>query len=319
MVEQVKRVMIEIGDNSAGLRLDHFLARQFPQLSRVLLRRAIAGGQVLVNERRVRAGYTLRSGDTVQAEVSDTPTPALVPEPIPIRIVFEDEHLLVVEKAAGMLVYQNGKVTAGTLMNALCYHLQQVSPGARPGLIHRLDRDTSGLMVVAKTEQAHRVLSKHFRKRLVVKKYLALVHGRIVGDTFEIRLPIGWVADAFPHWQVTTAGRDAVTGICVRERFSHFTLIEVEPKTGRTHQIRIHLATLGHPIVGDQVYGREHSELFRIDEAMLDRQFLHASCLEFHHPRSGEWLTFSSPLPSELAALVEKVSDSGSGFNSGLP
>jgi 23S rRNA pseudouridine1911/1915/1917 synthase len=299
----VSELIIEIGEAAVGLRLEPFLVERLPQVSRVFLRRAIANGQVLVNANRSRTGHKLRLGDIVDIRIPITATPALVPEPIPLDVVFEDDHLVVINKPAGMLVHPNGKITSGTLMNALCHHIQQSSSGARPGLVHRLDRDTSGLIVVAKTEQAHRVLSKHFRKRMVVKKYLALAHGEVAEDSFEIGLPIGWVAEAFPHWQVTAPGRESLTGVRVVERFSNYTLIEAEPKTGRTHQIRIHLAAVGHPLVGDRLYGKKDE----VRAPVLERHFLHASSLEFHHPKTGEWLAFSSLLPPDLKSLIANL------------
>jgi len=311
VTEKTINQVFQIREEHEGMPLDHFLARRFPQVSRFVLRRTVASGQVRVNSRKFRSKYKLQAGDTVEVEISPPANPALVPEPIPIRVVFEDAHILVVDKPAGLLAHPNRTETSGTLMNALCYYLQQYSPEARPGLVHRLDRHTSGLMVVAKTEQAHRVLAKHFRKRMVEKRYLALAHGIMEPDSVEVCLAIGWVGDNYPHWQVTAAGREAVTQLRVVERIDGYTLIEAAPKTGRTHQIRIHLAALGHPVVGDSVYGTNQQEAFRrLTERMgltFDRHFLHASCLQFNHPRTGEQLRFTSPLPEELAALIEKV------------
>jgi 23S rRNA pseudouridine1911/1915/1917 synthase len=311
VTDAVNTKVFEVDDEADGIRLDHFLDRQFPQVSRVWLRRIAANGKVHVNRRAARGGRKLRAGDIVEIEIPDTLTPALIPEPIPITVVLEDDHLLVVDKPAGMLVYPSPAVTSGTLMNALCFHLQPTSPGARPGLVHRLDRQTSGLIIVAKTQPAHRVLAKHFRQRRVVKKYLALVHGHVARDSFEIGLSIGWVENDYPHWQVTLDGREAVTSARVLQRIGQYTLIEAEPKTGRTHQIRVHLAATGHPIVGDAVYGKQHHEGFRKPVESIDigfdRHFLHASCLQFNHPTSGERLELSSPLPEDLAMLVERI------------
>jgi 23S rRNA pseudouridine1911/1915/1917 synthase len=311
VTEKTINQVFQIGEEYQGMRLDYFLARQFPQTSRVVLRDAIATGQVLVNGRKLRSKYKLQVGDCVEVEVPLTSHPAFMPEPIPIQIVFEDAHILVVDKPAGMLVHPNRETGTGTLMNALCYYLQQNDPGSRPGLIHRLDRHTSGLIVVAKTEHAHRVLARHFRQRMVVKKYLALVYGEMSLDSLEISLPIGWVPDVFPHWQVTDQGREAITGLCVLERFPGFTLIGAELKTGRTHQIRIHLAAIGHPLVGDATYGNEPQEASRppVEKtgSTINRHFLHASYLQFRHPRSGEPLSFSSPLPKDLASLIDRI------------
>jgi 23S rRNA pseudouridine1911/1915/1917 synthase len=299
--------VIEVGQDGHGVRLDHFLERQFPQVSRVFLRRAVANNKILVNGHKANATRRLHAGDLVQINVALTSTPALVPEPIPVRILFEDEHLLVVDKPAGMLVYPNPEVTSGTLMNALCFLMQQGGTGLRPGLVHRLDRDTSGLMVVAKTTQAHRVLAKHFRLHWVTKKYLALVHGRVVQDSLEVSLPVGRVPDKNPYWQVTLEGREALTCVRVLERVQDYTLLEAEPKTGRTHQIRVHLAAIGHPVVGDSMYGCERQS----ETPALNRHFLHAASLEFNHPRSGERLRLFSPLPPDLADFLDAVRNMG--------
>jgi 23S rRNA pseudouridine1911/1915/1917 synthase len=307
--ERSVRFVFSIGEAEAGERLDHFLARAFPQLSRVLLRRATADGRVRVNGERSRSNYRVRAGDRVTVEIDPRPTPALVPEPIPLRIVFEDDVLLVVEKPAGMLVYPNREVTSGTLLNALCYHLRQQAPGARPGLVHRLDRFTSGLLLVAKTESAHRTLARHFRERRVRKTYLALVHGEVRPETMRIAQPIGWDPDHSPHWRVMDSGREALTELRVLERARGLTLVEVQPQTGRTHQIRIHLAAIGHPIVGDALYGREAHAAFQawMQRAgrRFERHFLHAAALAFHHPHTGQWLSFCSPLPEEFRELLD--------------
>jgi len=307
--EQSARFTFLIGEAEAGQRLDHFLARAFPQVSRVLLRRATADGRVRVNGHLSRSNYRLRAGDLVTVEIAPRPTPALIPEPIPLHIVFEDEALLVVEKPAGMLVYPNRQTTSGTLLNALCYHLSQQAPGMRPGLVHRLDRFTSGLLVVAKTESAHRALARHFRERRVEKTYLALVHGELREAELRIAQPIGWAPQQYPHWRVMDSGREALTEIRVLEVGHGLTLLEARPQTGRTHQIRIHLAAIGHPIVGDALYGPHAYAAF---EAWMqrvgrrfERHFLHAASLAFPHPRTGEQLRFHSPPPEEFRELLE--------------
>lgn len=311
MAGKITRRVFRIDDEHKGMRLDHFLARQFPQVSRVVLRRATAEAHVRVNRRKSKSNYKLRPGDEVEVELDTTPHPALTPEPIPLTIVFEDEDILVVDKPAGMLVYPNRAIRSGTLMNALCAHLHRTAPGLRPGLIHRLDRHTSGLLVVAKHERAHRTLAKHFHQRMVTKKYLALVHGRLDADAMDISLPIGWVAEAYPHWQIVEEGREAITRVRVLEQLSEFTFVEAEPRTGRTHQIRIHLAAIGHPVVGDALYGKQQHEAFlnMIEERGIrfDRHFLHAASLEFRHPRSGEWIRCTSPLPDDLVRLLEEL------------
>lgn len=311
----VGRVRLDVSCDWQGMRLDHFLARQFPRISRVVLRRATAEGRVRVNDRPSRSNYRLREGDVITVEIAEPPSPGLIPEPIPLRILFEDEHLLVVDKPAGMLVHPTRTVTSGTLLNALSFYLQSQQPPSRPGLVHRLDRETSGLVVVAKTEQAHRVLARHFRERRVSKYYLALVRGTVAEDVFDITWPIGWVADRYPHWWVVETGRPALTTVRVWERLAGFTLVEAEPKTGRTHQIRIHLAACGHPVVGDRLYGRDRTGSGGGSEAsgpIFPRHFLHAWRIVFHHPRTGDWCDIRSPLPSDLTSLLDEIrSESG--------
>jgi 23S rRNA pseudouridine1911/1915/1917 synthase len=307
--ERNESFAFSIGEGEAGQRLDHFLARAFPQLSRVLLRRATAEGRVRVNGQPSRSTYRLRAGDRVTVALNPTPTPGLVPEPIPVPILFEDDAILVVEKPAGMLVHPSRQVTSGTLLNALCHHLSQHAPGTRPGLVHRLDRLTSGLLVIAKTEHAHRVLARHFRERRVLKAYVAIVHGELREETLEIARPIGWDPDHHPHWRVMDAGREAVTEVRVLQRARGLTLLEARPRTGRTHQIRLHLAAIGHPVVGDALYGGEAHAAFEAwmqrAGCRFERHFLHASTLAFHHPRTGEWLCFHSPPPEDFRALLE--------------
>lgn len=309
MSERIAHFAFQIGEAEAGQRLDHFLARAFPQHSRVLLRRATAQGWVRVNGEPSRSNYRLRQGDRVTVQLDSTPTPGLVPEPIPLSILFEDEVLLVLEKPAGMLVHPNRQVRSGTLLNALCHHLKERAPGTRPGLVHRLDRFTSGLLVVAKTESAHRILARHFRERRVVKTYLAVVHGDFRAEPLRITLPIGWDPNRYPHWNILDSGREAITDVRALERAGGLTLIEAQPRTGRTHQIRIHLAAIGHPVVGDSLYGREAHAAFdawmhRVGQR-FDRHFLHAARLAFFHPHTGQWLDFHSPPPEDFRRLLE--------------
>lgn len=302
MGEEISKTLLEVGPEAEGMRLDHFLARRMTTAGRYTLRQAIANGLVTVNQQARRRSYKLKAGDLVEVSTPIPCSHAFIPEAIPITVVFEDEHILVVDKPANMLVHPSKSVRCGTLMNALTHYLQQHDPSARPGLIHRLDRHTSGLMVIAKTEQAHRVLSRHFGKRMVTKKYLALVHGVVEQDHLEIRLPIAWTGETFPHWHASPEGRQTLTIVRVIERFRAFTLLEAEPKTGRTHQIRIHLAALGHPLVGEELYARQECE-----SSLLRRHFLHASFLQFRHPRTGQWLCFTSPLPQELDQFIRRL------------
>jgi len=279
----------------AGRRVDDYLASQLGWLSRIRIARLISDGHCLVNGIVARPGKKLAVGDSVEVSEPDGPPTAMTPEPIPLQVVYEDEHVMVVVKPAGMLVHPTIGVKRGTLANGLVYHLNRdlsgVTGGAviRPGIVHRLDKATSGLMVVAKTPRALSVLSKHFRRKLVKKRYLALVNGRIVDEEKLISAPIGRDPDRRPHWGVMEAGKPSETRLRVLERRDGATFVELEPITGRTNQLRIHCAFLGHPILGDSLYGpgmEEHDN----GQTASPRLFLHACKLGFHHPQSGEWI-----------------------------
>lgn len=300
-----------ITDDGVGQRLDEFLASQLGGLSKIRIARLIAEGCCLINELRAEAGMRLKMGDSVEIEVPDGSPTAMNPEEIPLDIIYEDEELVVVVKPEGMLVHPTISVKAGTLANALAYHFNRerytgepflAAPAlVRPGIAHRLDRDTSGLMVVAKTPRALRVLTRHFSKRLVEKAYTALVHGEVAGDEGSIVGAIGRDASRRPQWWVSESGKPAETRYRVLERVRGATLLELQPVTGRTNQLRIHCAYRGHPIAGDRYYGSPDSS------CMSDRLFLHASRLTFIHPAGGERLLFTSALPDDLLALLSRL------------
>jgi len=303
-----------IAQENAGTRLDEFLERKYLNISRTRLRRFIEGPCVLVNSAISRPGYKLAVGDVVEVEIAELPVTAMIPEPIELNIIFEDEHLIVIDKPAGMLVHPNVAVKSGTLLNALCYHFSKTTGGTnriRPGLVHRLDKNTSGIMVIGKTERAVGALSKQFRLQRVSKVYTALVHGCINEDEGVIEAPIGFDLNTWPRWQVMETGRPARTRYSVQDRFDRFTLLALAPETGRTNQIRIHCAHLGHPLFGDAVYGKAENERFFSSPQgqllKLDRHFLHASQLSFRHPVTREDITFNVPLPAELSRLLESI------------
>jgi 23S rRNA pseudouridine1911/1915/1917 synthase len=299
--------------DSAGERLDAFLAERIEGWSRARLQRLIADADVLVNGHAVKASYKLRIDDEIEVELTPLPSTAFAPENIPIEIVYEDDDLIVVNKPAGIVVHPAAGATTGTLANALAYHFQQLSTAAgkaRPGIVHRLDKGTSGLLVVAKTESAHERLADQFRAREVFKSYVALVHGQVVKDSGEIDQPIARDPRHRTRMAVVRGGRPALSICRVRQRFDRFTLLDVELKTGRTHQIRVHLAWVKHPVVGDEVYGggRDNTVTepkLRALIGRLGRQFLHAERLGFHHPRTHERLSFESPLPTDLQTVIE--------------
>ncbi len=339
--EQSNGLILRVDGSGSGKRLDAFLAEHIEGWSRSQLQKLIENGDVLVNEKPAKASYKLRDGDELDIDLTVEPAARFEPENIPLDIVFEDEHLAVINKPAGMVVHPGAGVQSGTLANAIAWHFKSVprmaagdqsvppasaggqfaDPGStnwppalaggsdRAGIVHRLDKDTSGLIVVAKDEQTHEALAEQFRRRQVFKSYVALVHGSPRDNSGTIDRPIA--RDRWHRTRMTVAanGRQAISLWKVRQRFEKFTLLEVEIKTGRTHQIRVHLASINHPVVGDWTYneGRDNtindSDIKRAVESM-NRFFLHAEKLSFIHPRTGEQLSFTSELPEELNSLL---------------
>jgi 23S rRNA pseudouridine1911/1915/1917 synthase len=291
------------------MRLDKYLADQMLGLSRSAWQRLIGDGQVTVNGEPAKASYKVRPGDMVIASLPEEEPLRPVAEAIPLAIVYEDTALLVVDKPAGMVVHPAPGHPGGTLVNAVLAHHPELAAagGGRPGIVHRLDRDTSGLIVIAKTEKVRRALQRQFKERQVYKAYLALLDGNLQPSWGRIEAPIGRDPHHRQRMTVLAGGREAVTEYHVLEQFDHrvgpaagtYTLIEAEPRTGRTHQIRVHTSSIGHPVVGDKVYGRHRTRL------PLDRQFLHAHRLAFKHPLSGRRLELETPLADDLAAVLE--------------
>lgn len=293
------------------MRFDQFLALHFPAISLTRLRNAIRQGEARLNGRTSFAGWVLRAGDEVTIQLDpDAPTSAM-PENIPLEILFEDEDLLVVNKPVNLLSHPSHKEKSGTLMNAIAWHFLHHPPAPgkaapRPTLLHRLDRDTSGVMALAKTERASRIVSKAFRERRVKKLYLALVHGVVTEDTGLIDAPLGR-ADGWPRWCVSETGDPSQTNFTVKQRFAEYTLLELEPLTGRTHQLRIHCTHIGHPIVGDQVY-KGTTPLPALPSSKPKHQLLHAHSLMLRHPHSQEDLTFLAPLPLAMEKILQELS-----------
>lgn len=281
-------------------RLDHVLARRVPHLSRMRLRQALDAAGVRVNGSPQPAGWRVRAGDVVQAEFPEDAVSAMTPEPIPLTILHEDEALIVVDKPAGMVVHPAGRYRSGTLANALAHHFNvagAADPPIRPGMVHRLDRATSGLMVVAKTQAALSRLTIEFQQKRVEKRYAALVHGAVSPDGGDWSAPIGADPEATPKWGIRPEGRPAHTRYSVRERLPGYTLLDLEPVTGRTNQLRLHCAHFGHPIAGDDLFGQG-------PEPDLGRLFLHARLLAFRHPASGKEMHLESDLPPELTQFL---------------
>ncbi|MFS8084749.1 MAG: RluA family pseudouridine synthase [Acidobacteriota bacterium] len=300
---------------NVGERLDSFLATQIEGWSRARLQRLIEDADVLVNGHIAKSSYKLHPDDQIEVELTPSPSTAFAPENIPLDIVFEDDDLIVVNKPAGMVVHPAAGAEAGTLANALAFHFAQLSNtagAARPGIVHRLDKGTSGLLVVAKTESAHEHLADQFRAREVFKSYLALVHGQVEKKTGTIDQPIARDPRNRIRMAVVRGGRPALSIYRVRRRFERFTLLDIELKTGRTHQIRVHLAWLKHPVVGDEVYGGGRDKTVpnaqvRAQISRMGRQFLHAEQLGFRHPRTGEEVRFTAQPPADLQQLLQQL------------
>ena len=308
--------------DDAGERLDQFLTAKIPETSRARVQRLISEGKVRVDEADAKASLRLRGNERVSV-LGAAPLPPLraMAEEIPLDVVFEDGDMAVVNKPAGMMVHAGAGATEekrnrGTLVNALLHRFGKLSDAGgelRPGIVHRLDKATSGLIVVAKNDEAHRRLSAQFAKREVKKTYIALVHGWLKCDQGTIRSSIS--RDRVRRTRMTTriaGGREAVTHYRAKQRIDSplgkFTLLEIQIDTGRTHQIRVHLASLGHAVVGDNLYGAPR-ELHGKNETRttLTRNFLHAADLKLQHPRSGEAMSFSRPLPRELLEFLNLV------------
>lgn len=308
-------LVFTVAQPEAGLRLDAYLADQISGWSRARLQRLIDDQDVLVNGKAAKASYKLRAKDEIEVELAPSPSANFAAEDIPLDIVFEDEAIIVVNKPSGMVVHPAAGAYSGTLANALAFHFQQLSARAgsiRPGLVHRLDKDTSGLLVVAKTDEAHENLAEQFRSRKVFKNYVALVYGVVKLPTGRIEQPLARDPRNRTRMAVVSGGREALSLFTVRRSYAAFTLLDVELKTGRTHQIRVHLSWLKHPVVGDELYsaGRDNSVQnvrLRARIRKLNRQFLHAQQLGFRHPQTGEQVQFVAPLPAELSGLLEEV------------
>lgn len=312
--EENSNLSFKAETDNAGKRLDAFLAEKIEGWSRSRLQKLISDGDALVNEKESKPSYKMRAGDSVEIELTEIAVEGFEPEDIPLEIVYEDEFLAVINKRAGMVVHPGAGVSGGTLANAIAHHFQIRNPQSairnRLGIVHRLDKDTSGLIVVAKSEEIHEALSEQFRNREVFKSYIALVHGEPEENAGEVDAPIAREKHNRTKMAVRAHGRSALSLWKVKKRYEKFTLLAVEIKTGRTHQIRVHLASINHPIVGDETYnaGRDKTVFdLTIRKAIQDlgRFFLHAEKLAFTHPASGERLSFIALLPDELTDFLE--------------
>ena len=293
---------IKVIDNG-NVRIDKYL-KENTEYSRSKIQKFIDNGNVLVNEVVVKASYIVRNGDVISINQEMDNEMEILPEDIKLDILYEDDYLLVVNKPSGMVVHPGCGNYSHTLVNALMYRvnkLSSVNGSVRPGIVHRIDADTSGLLLVAKNDMVHNDLANQIAKKSVIRKYIALVVGVINEDTATIDAPIGRDKIDRKKMCVTATGKDAVTHYKVLERFGQATYVECRLETGRTHQIRVHMASIGHPLLGDTVYGSSRNPYH------LEGQALHAMILGFVHPRTGEYMEFTAPLPEYFVKLLSKL------------
>ena len=293
---------LKIDAAAAGLRLDKAVA-DLTELSRGLVNEQIKNGQILVNGVTKKAKYAVKEGDVISYEVPEPEVVEYVAENIPLEIVYQDEDVAVVNKPQGMVVHPSAGHTSGTLVNALMYHIKDLSGingVLRPGIVHRIDKDTSGLLMIAKNDQAHLALADELKDKKSLRKYWAIVHGNLPNDRGVIEAPIGRSEKDRKKQAVTAKGKPALTRFQVLERFGEYTLVKLQLETGRTHQIRVHMAYIGHPVAGDEVYGPRKT-------LKGHGQFLHARTLGFTHPRTGEVLEFTAEAPAIFLETLEKL------------
>lgn len=289
----------------AGLRLDVFLVGQFPELSRSHLQRLIAEGCVRIGGKSVKANYKLRGGESVAVRLPEAKPAQVRAEKIPLDVLYEDLDVIVINKARGMVVHPAAGNFEGTLVNALLSHcgdLSGINGQIRPGIVHRLDKDTSGVMIAAKNDAAHISLARQIKDKTASRRYLAIVHGNIKEDEGVIRGAIGrHPKDRKKMAVVTGSGKEATTRFQTLERFGPYTLVECVLSTGRTHQIRVHMTYIGHPVVGDPKYGSAKSPF------AISGQALHSRTLSFAHPRTGETMEFTAPLPEDMEKILKRL------------
>lgn len=288
-----------------GFRIDRYLAKQKPELSRSMIQKLIEDHAVLVNQKPVRTSYQIRKQDQITIQIPEVKESNMKAQDIPIDIIYEDQDILVVNKPKGMVVHPANGNPDGTLVNAIMAKckdgLSGIGGELRPGIVHRLDKDTSGLLIVAKNDQAHIKMSEQIKNREVKKIYIALVKGIVKENEATIQMPIGRSPQDRKKMAVRKDGKEAVTHFKVLKRYLHNTLLELKIDTGRTHQIRVHMAQIGHPVVGDMVYSKGKNEFG------VEGQMLHAKRLEFMHPITGKKLILEAPLPKYFEEILQKL------------
>lgn len=298
-------MILEITENQAGERIDRFLADS-QDLTRSFLQKILKEGDVIVNGKSVKANYKLRKGDRIEFEIPEAVEPDIVAEDIPLSILYEDADVLVVDKPKGMVVHPAAGHYSRTLVNAVMYHckgeLSGINGVLRPGIVHRIDRDTTGSIIICKNDMAHNEIARQLKEHSINRRYRAIVTGVLKDEKGTIEGAIGRDKKDRKKMAITADGKPAVTHYRVLQRFKHYTYVECVLETGRTHQIRVHMASIGHPLLGDEVYGR------RSDKYKCEGQCLHAMTLGFHHPRTGEYIEVNAPLPpyfEHLLAVLE--------------
>ena len=299
-------VTYEISAEKAGERIDKFLSGELSELSRSYIQKLLKEGMVTLNGRPLKANYRLREKDEIEIRIPPAMEPDILPEDIPLDILYEDRDVLVVNKPKGMVVLPAAGHYTGTLVNALMYHCKDQLSGIngvmRPGIVHRIDMNTTGVLVVCKNDFAHNSLAEQLKVHSITRVYYAIVFGNLREDEGTVHAPIGRHPTDRKKMSIhSKQGRDAITHYRVLERFGAYTFIECRLETGRTHQIRVHMASIGHPLLGDEVYGPARQPF------SLEGQTLHAGVLGFIHPRTGEYVEFSAPLPAYFEELLEKL------------
>ena len=294
-------------ENQEGERIDRYLSEEMEDRSRSYIQKLIKDQYVIVNQKPVKANYRLSLGDMVEITLPEAKEPDIIPENIPLDILYEDQDIIIVNKPKQMVVHPAPGHYSGTLVNALMYHCGQELSGIngtmRPGIVHRIDMDTTGSLIVCKNDMAHQSLSDQLKVHSIKRVYVAIVHGNIKEDNGTVNAPIGRHPTERKKMSIHTKnGRNAITHYKVLERFGEYTYIQCELETGRTHQIRVHLASIGHPLVGDQVYGPRKCPFPK-----LQGQTLHAKTLGIIHPRTGEYLEINAPLPDYFIELLDRL------------
>lgn len=296
---------LKIEQEQTGLRIDKYLSDELEGISRSYIQKLMEEQHITVNQKSVKSNYKLRNNDIIQVSIPDPEELSIEPENIPLSILYEDEHLLVVDKPKGMVVHPAAGHTTGTLVHALLYHCKDQLSGIngvlRPGIVHRIDQNTTGALVICKTDNAHKDLAEQLKVHSITRKYRAIVHGNVKEDSGTVHTTIGRDPKDRKKMAANVNGKDAVTHYQVLERFGNYTYMEFTLETGRTHQIRVHMKSIGHPILGDDIYGPAKCPF------SLEGQTLHAMVLGFIHPATGKYMEFSAPLPEYFENLLTKL------------